>query len=105
MYAVVADRGKQICVQAGETILIDLQSAEPGSQIEFDRVLLIGGGDGGVTIGKPVVDGAKVVADVVEHVRGKKIDVGVYKRRKNYRRHKGHRQHFTKVQIKEIVTG
>jgi large subunit ribosomal protein L21 len=105
MYAIFSDRGKQICAKPGEKVLIDLQSAEPGSEIEFDQVLMIGGEEATVTVGKPVVSGAKVVASVIGHVRGKKIEVGTYKRRKNFKRKKGHRQDYTQVKIKDIVTG
>ena len=105
MYAVFADRGKQIFAKSGETILLDLFPGDPGSTIEFDQVLLIGGEGASVNVGKPTVSGAKVVADVIGHQRGKKIQVGTYKRRKNFKRHRGHRQELTQVKIKEIIVG
>ncbi len=105
MYAVIADSGRQFYVEEGQRILVDRKEVEPGQTIEFDQVLLIGGGDSEAKIGRPQIEGAKVVADVVGNMRTKKIHVGTYKRRKNFRRHKGHRQTMTEVTIREIVSG
>ena len=79
-----------------------MNEAERGSKVEFDKVLLVDN-DGAVTVGSPVVDGAKVVCEVVSHVRGEKVIVFHKKRRKGYRKRNGHRQDFTELTIKEIV--
>ena len=78
-----------------------MEEAERGSQIELDKVLLIDN-DGTITVGAPTVEGAKVVAEVVSHVRGEKVLVFHKKRRKGYRKLNGHRQNFTELMIKEI---
>ena len=105
MYAVFSDRSKQYLVQEGQQVEIDLLEQEPGASIEFDRVLLLGGRDGGPVVGQPTVAGVKVLADVVEHYKEKKIHIQVYKKRKNFRRHQGHRQPMTRIKIKQIVVG
>ena len=79
-----------------------MEEAERGSQLEFDKVLLVDK-EGAVTVGAPVVDGAKVVAEVLSHVRGEKVIVFHKKRRKGYRKRNGHRQNFTELLIKEVV--
>jgi len=79
-----------------------MNEAERGSQIEFDKVLLLDN-EGVVTVGAPVVEGAKVICEVVSHVRGEKVIVFHKKRRKGYRKRNGHRQNFTELTIKEIV--
>ena len=104
MYAVIVDSGTQFCVEEGQTLTVDLKGVEPGEKIEFDRVLLVGG-ENGTIVGKPLVEGAKVVASVIDNFRDKKVHVRVYKRRKNYRKHKGHRQPLTQVRIEQIVSG
>ncbi|QDU59861.1 50S ribosomal protein L21 [Planctomycetes bacterium Pan216] len=104
MYAVVDINSRQYIVEEGQRLLVDLQQDSPGESVEFDRVLLLGGQDDGTVVGKPTIEGAKVVADIVDHQRLKKIQVRTYKRRKNFRRHKGHRQPMTEVQISKIVT-
>ena len=103
MCAVISDRGRQHCVEEGQTVLLDRCDVEPGQEIELDRVLLLGGGQAGPLVGQPTVPDAKVVASVVRNLRTKKIHVQTYKRRKNYRRHKGHRQQMTEVKIDRIV--
>ncbi|MCO5175673.1 MAG: 50S ribosomal protein L21 [Thermomicrobiales bacterium] len=103
MYAVIETGGKQYRVAAGDTITVERLSADAGSQVELDRVLMVSG-DAGVTIGAPVVDGAAVVATVSEHFRGPKIRVFKFKPKKRYRRTQGHRQELTRLQINEIRT-
>ena len=98
--AVVQIAGKQVRVHENDVIKVPLLADEVGSSVEFDQVLLVS--DGEVRIGTPVLDGAKVVAEVVEHGREKKIRVFKMKRRKTYRRTKGHRQHFTQLRITAI---
>ena len=105
MYAVIDDNGRQYCVQEGQKIEIDYRAFEPGQTLEFDRVLLVGGSEAGTKVGQPVVPGAKVVAAVVGKVKGKKTRMVMYKRRKNFRRHRGHRQPMTAISIRQIVAG
>lgn len=105
MYAIIADSGTQYCVEEGQTLLVDLKNVPEGEKIEFEKVLLVGGEASGTVIGKPTVAGAKVVAEVVAHSRGPKIKVLVYKRRKNFRKHRGHRQSMTEVRIEKIIAG
>ncbi|RME40717.1 MAG: 50S ribosomal protein L21 [Caldilineae bacterium] len=99
MYAIIETGGKQYRVSEGDVVDVELLPVEAGSTVELDRVLLVGG-EGGVTIGKPFVEGAKVTATVKEHGRGKKIIV--FKHKKNYRRKQGHRQPFTRLQVEKI---
>ncbi|MFQ5956983.1 MAG: 50S ribosomal protein L21 [Candidatus Brocadiales bacterium] len=103
MYAIIKDRGKQYKAAPGESILIDLmEGLKEADRIEFNEVMVVGGDDKG-EIGTPLVEGAKVVGEVEGQRQGDKIDVFKFKRRKGYRRKKGHRQCFTQVKIKEIV--
>jgi large subunit ribosomal protein L21 len=101
MYAVIDDRGNQIKVSEGEVVTVDLADAEPGSEVVFERVLLVSD-DSGVKIGRPVVQDAKVIAEVIGNVKGKKVYGVSFRRRKSSRVRKGHRQKYTKVRIKEI---
>jgi large subunit ribosomal protein L21 len=104
MYAIIETGGKQYRVNEGDTIRVEKLPAEVGSDIEFERVLLVGAGED-VKVGMPLVDGAKVMGKVVEQDRGKKIVVFKMKRRKNYRRKQGHRQDYTGVRIDKIEQG
>ena len=87
----------------GQVIDVDSMSVE-GDTVELERVYLVSDGDN-VTVGKPTVEGAKVIADVVGEGKGKKIIVFKYKPKTRYRRKKGHRQPYTRLAIKEIVAG
>lgn len=103
MYAIVEILGQQFKVEQGKKLFVHrMNEAEEGSTVEFDKVLLIDN-DGAVTVGAPVIEGAKVICEVVSHVRGKKVIVFHKKRRKGYRKRNGHRQDFTELTIKEIV--
>jgi len=103
MYAVVEILGQQFKVEAGKKVFAHrMNKAECGSEIELDKVLLLGKDDV-VSVGTPVVAGAKVIAEVVSHVRGDKVLVFHKKRRKGHRKLNGHRQNFTELMIKEIV--
>ena len=103
MYAIISDRSNQATVRVGDEILCDLMGdAERGSTITFDEVLLVGG-EGGVKIGKPTVAGAKVTGEVVGLHRGEKLVVFRFKRRKNIRVKRGHRQSYTRVRITDIT--
>ena len=101
MYAIIDDKGRQYTVRAGDVVDVDLRGVAEQQSITFDRVLMVRG-DSGVTIGTPTVKGAKVIATVVGEVKGKKLIIRKYRRRKNYRRKQGHRQHFTRVKIESI---
>jgi large subunit ribosomal protein L21 len=101
MYAVIVSGGKQHRVVEGETLKLEKIEAATGDTIEFDEVLMVGGGDD-VKIGTPVVEGSKVTAEVVNHGRHKKIKIVKFNRRKHYRKETGHRQWFTEVKITGI---
>lgn len=100
MYAVIESGGKQHRVVEGETIKLEKIEAATGETIEFDRVLMIGGEN--VRVGTPLVDGAKVSAEILDHGRHAKIKIIKFNRRKHYRRETGHRQWFTEVRITGI---
>lgn len=103
MYAIVRDRGMQYRVEEGKTLNIALRDgAEKGSNIELDEVLLVGGTDE-IQVGTPLVAGARVRLQVVDNVKGDKIVVFRYRKRKRYRRRTGHRQQYTRVRVDEIV--
>jgi large subunit ribosomal protein L21 len=101
VYAVIETGGKQYRVAAGDTIEVERLKAEAGEQVEIDRVLMVAGDDG-ITIGAPVVAGAKVVATVAEHYRGPKLIIFKFKPKKRYRRKTGHRQEMTRLTIDAI---
>ena len=101
MYAIIESGGKQYRVQEGDKIVVEKLAVEEGQEVAFERVLTVVK-DGEVLVGAPVVAGAKVVAKVVEHGKGKKILVFKYKAKSNYRRRQGHRQPFTQVVIEKI---
>ena len=97
MYAIIKTGGKQYRVSEGDVLNIEKLDVEAGSEVVFDEVLTVVA-DSDVKIGKPVVDGAKVV----EHGKAEKIFVFKYKAKSNYRKRQGHRQPFTKVEISKI---
>ena len=101
MYAVIMTGGKQYRVEEGDSLRVERLDAEEGAEIEIDRVLLVGDGQH-VTVGRPFVEHGKVAATVKGHGRSKKVKVVKFKRRKNYLRQHGHRQHFTELEIKSI---
>ena len=100
MYAVVRTGGKQGRVQPGDLVDLDLIEGEPGQRVELAEVLMIGGEQ--ITVGRPLVAGAKVVATIQGDAKGPKLRIFKFKRRKRYRLTKGHRQHFTRVKIDSI---
>jgi large subunit ribosomal protein L21 len=104
MYAIIRSGDKQFRVEPGRTIRVPSLDAEVGATITFGEVLLAGGDDG-VQVGAPVVADAAVTGEVVAHGRDRKVIAFKWKRRKNYRRKKGHRQGFTEVRIGEIRLG
>lgn len=104
MYAIVEIGGQQFKAEAGKFLFVHhIKDAEEGKSIEFDKVLLANN-DGAVTVGSPVVEGAKVVGEVTRPiVKGKKVIVFHTKRRKDERKKNGHREQFTEIKIKEVI--
>lgn len=102
MYAVFKTGGKQYRAAKGERLRVERLEVEEGATVEFDQVLLVGKGSN-VKLGNPLLSGSKVKAKVTSQGRAKKVDVVKFKRRKNYRRLKGHRQPFTEVEIISIT--
>jgi large subunit ribosomal protein L21 len=103
MYAVIRSGGKQYTVRPGETLDVEKIEGDAGSSVELTDVLMVADGDT-VTVGSPLVSGARVVADIVEHGKHKKIIVFKYKPKIRYRKRTGHRQQFTRLAVREIVT-
>ncbi|MFQ5585156.1 MAG: 50S ribosomal protein L21 [Calditrichia bacterium] len=101
MYAIVDIAGKQFRVEKNQMLKVPHINKEVGDKVEFNRVLLLSDG-AKVKIGKPLVKGAKVSAEVLEHGRDKKVIVFKKKRRKGYKVKRGHRQGFTKVKIENF---
>lgn len=102
MYAVIETGGKQYRVSEGDAINVEKLPYQVGDKVEFDRILLVAG-EAGVTVGQPVVDGAKVVARVEAEGRAPKIIVWKYRPRNRYRRRQGHRQAYTRLRIEKII--
>jgi large subunit ribosomal protein L21 len=100
-YAIVEDGGKQYRAVEGDTIEVDHFPAEIGEPVDLERVLLIVDGDQ-ISVGTPVVTGAKVQATVVNQVKGPKVIVFRYRPKKRYRVKTGHRQKYTRLQIQSI---
>lgn len=103
MYAVIKTGGKQYRVAKDQYLKVEKLDAEVGSTIDFDQVLLVGGDGAELKVGTPVIEGAKVTAEVVEQTRGPKIVIFKKRRRKNFRRKTGHRQYLTVVKIAAIA--
>ena len=101
MYAVFRTGGKQYRASPGDKLRIERLPAEVGDVIDFDQVLLVADGSD-IRVGKPLLDGGKVQGKVLNQGRGKKIEIVKFRRRQHYRRTKGHRQHFTEVEITAI---
>ena len=103
MYAIVEINGQQFKAEEGKKLFVHhIQNAEANQAVEFEKVLLVDN-NGNVTVGAPTVEGAKVVCEVLSHLKGERIIVFKKKRRKGYRKRNGHRQSFTEVLIKDIV--
>lgn len=102
LYAIVVDGGRQYRVSEGQEVEIDFRHLAPGSELVFDQVLAVSKA-GRLTLGKPMVKGAKVTAAVLGSVQGEKIFVQKFARRKNYRRRTGHRALGTRVRIGSIA--
>lgn len=103
MYAVIKTGGKQYRVSPGDSIDVEKLPYEVGEQVELDQVLLVVNGSG-AQVGQPLVDGAKVKATVTRQAKGRKVIIYKYRPSKRYRRRKGHRQHYTRLRIDDIVS-
>ena len=101
MFAVFQSGGKQHRVSQGDVVKLELLTAEAGEEVVFDKVLLVANGDD-VKVGAPVVEGAKVTAEVVSHGRHDKVNIIKFRRRKHHMKRQGHRQWFTEVKITGI---
>ncbi len=104
MYAIFKALGKQFRAEKGQTLQLPLMDKEPGDKITFDEVLLSSDGDT-IKAGAPFVKGASVEAEVIGQVKGDKLYIFKFKRRKNYRRKTGHRQKYTEVRITDVKAG
>lgn len=101
MYAIVEIAGQQFKVEKDQKVYVHRLAAEVGSKLDFDKVLLVDN-DGKITLGAPAIKGAKISAEVVEHVKGDKVIVFKKKRRKGYQKSNGHRQSFTLLKVADI---
>ena len=101
MFAVIVDGSRQYRVSEGDRVRVDYRDVEPGGRVEFDRVLLYQNAED-TRIGQPLIEGMRILTEVVVHP-SEKLYVGHFRRRKNYRRLKGHRQPYTEVQVRSIL--
>ena len=104
MYAVFENGSHQYRVAEGDLVTVDRHDGDHGSELVFDRVLLLAGADG-ATIGTPYLAGARVVGTIVRQFRDKKIIIQKFRRRKNMRRKRGHRQPYTTLRITSVSAG
>ena len=102
MEAVIATGGKQYRVAPGQVISVEKLPEETGGRVEFRSVLLVTRDGGEIVVGSEALSGARVSGEVVRHGRGRKVSIVKFKRRKNYRRNRGHRQAATTVRITNI---
>ena len=102
MYAIVEIAGQQFKIEKDQKVFVHRLKAEEGSQVKFDRVMLVDN-DGSVNVGTPTVAGAEVTATVVNHIKGDKVLVFKKKRRKGYQTLNGHRQYLSSIQINNIT--
>jgi large subunit ribosomal protein L21 len=103
MYAIVEIAGQQFKVEKNNKIFVHRLEAEEGSNVEFEKVMLIDN-EGKVNVGAPVIDGAKIKAKVLAHVKGEKVLVFKKKRRKTFQKMNGHRQFFTQIEVQDILS-
>ncbi|KAF0157053.1 MAG: large subunit ribosomal protein L21 [Syntrophaceae bacterium] len=101
MYAIIKTGAKQHKVSEGDVLFVEKLAGDKGTEIVFDEVLMVSG-DNAVKIGKPLLEGAKVIGEVVSQTKGPKLIIGKMKRRKGYRKKTGHRQQLTSMKIKKI---
>ncbi|MGB4588695.1 MAG: 50S ribosomal protein L21 [Clostridiaceae bacterium] len=102
MYAILNTGGKQYKVSVGEILKVEKLTADVDTTVEFSEVLAVANDEGKLTIGTPIVEGAKITAKVIGHGKAKKIVVFKFKAKKDYRKKQGHRQAFTKILIESI---
>lgn len=102
MYAVIRSGGKQYRVSEGDVVRVEKLAGEPGSKVTFEEVLAVSA-KGGLKLGAPIVEKAKVEGEIVENGRGDKIHVFKFKKNSQYKIHRGHRQAYTKVKISKIT--
>jgi large subunit ribosomal protein L21 len=102
MYAVIKTGGQQFKVSEGQRLKIAKLPAQVGETVDFADVLMVGGGEQ-VVVGAPMVEGAKVTGEVIQHGRHKKINIIKFKRRKHHMKRMGHRQDFTEIKITKIA--
>ena len=102
MYAIVEIAGQQFKVEKDKRIFVHRLSDKEGEQVEFNKVLLTDN-NGDVNVGMPTIEGAKVTAKVMAHIKGDKVKVFKKKRRKGYQKLNGHRQYFSEIQIEDIL--
>lgn len=103
MFAVVKTGGKQYRVKAGDKLLVEKLPAEVGTEVVLDKVLMLAEGEN-VTLGKPLVSGARIKTTVMAHTKGEKIKIFKMRRRKHYRKTLGHRQKYTELRVDGILT-
>jgi large subunit ribosomal protein L21 len=101
MYAIVEIAGQQFKVEQNDEIFVHRLEGDPGTKLEFDKVLLVDN-DGKISVGKPLVEGTSISGKILDHVRGDKVVIFKKKRRKGYEKESGHRQDFSKVLIENI---
>lgn len=102
MYVIVDIQGQQFKVKQGQRLFVHRINADQGSEVEFEKVMLIDN-EGAITVGTPVIEGAKVVIEILSHLKGDKVLIFKKKRRKGHRKLNGHRQQFSEVRVKEII--
>jgi large subunit ribosomal protein L21 len=102
MYAIVEIGGQQFKISKDQKLFVNLVAEEEGKELEFDQVLLLANGED-IKVGTPVVDGVKIRAKILAHVKADKVYIFKKKRRKGYQKRNGHRQPLTQIQIEEIV--
>jgi large subunit ribosomal protein L21 len=102
MYAIVEIAGQQFKVEKDKKIFVHRLDKNEGDKLEFEKVLLVDD-EGKIKLGTPVLEGAKIAAKVLEHVRGEKVKIFKKKRRKGYQKLSGHRQDFTRIEIESIT--
>lgn len=101
MYAIVNIAGIQTKVSPDEVLNVALMSGEPGAKVKFDEVLLVGNGDK-ISVGQPTVKGASVSVEILAHLRGEKVKIFKFKRRREYRRRRGYRSELTRIRVTAI---
>ena len=103
MYAIIQTGSKQYRVEKGNRLRVEKLPHEQGKDFEISEVLLVAGKEAGTKVGRPYVEGSKVTATVVEHLRGPKLIVYKKRSKKGYEKKQGHRQELTEIEIKEVA--